>query len=105
MSPGWVVAQLAAAGLSGTVVNVSVTVAVVAIAAEFRASIAAAAATVVLLNVAMAFTMPLAGAWSARLGPRRLLAWAGLIVLGSSVLLSLAPNLFVREVNRFITRA
>jgi MFS family permease len=95
-----VVAQLAAAGLSGTVVNVSVTVAVVAIAAEFGASIAAAAATVVLLNVAMAFTMPLAGAWSARLGPRRLLAWAGLIVLGSSILLSLAPNLFVLAVAR-----
>jgi MFS family permease len=95
-----VVAQLAAAGLSGTVVNVSVTVAVVAIAAEFRASIAAAAATVVLLNVAMAFTMPLAGAWSARLGPRRLLAWAGLIVLASSILLSLAPNLFVLAVAR-----
>jgi len=95
-----VVAQLAAAGLSGTVVNVSVTVAVVAIAAEFGASIAAAAATVVLLNVAMAFTMPLAGAWSARLGPRRLLAWAGLIVLGSSILLSLAPNLFVLALAR-----
>lgn len=94
------VAQLAAAGLSGTVVNVSVTVAVVAIAAEFGASIAAAAATVVLLNVAMAFTMPLAGAWSARLGPRRLLAWAGLIVLGSSILLSFAPNLFVLAVAR-----
>ena len=99
-SSGWVVAQLAAAGLSGTVVNVSVTVAVVAIAAEFGASIAAAAATVVLLNVAMAFTMPLAGAWSARLGPRRLLAWAGLVVLGSSILLSFAPNLFVLAVAR-----
>jgi hypothetical protein len=95
-----VVAQLAAAGLSGTVVNVSVTVAVVAIAAEFGSSIATAAATVVLLNVAMAFTMPLAGAWSARLGPRQLLAGAGLIVLGSSILLSLAPNLFVLAVAR-----
>jgi MFS family permease len=90
-----VIAQLAASGLSGTVVNVSVTVAVAAIAAEFGASIAAAAATVVLLNVAMAFTMPLAGAWSARLGPRRLLAAAGVVVLGSSILLAFAPNLLV----------
>ena len=81
-------------------VNVSVTVAVAAIAAEFGASIAAAAATVVLLNVAMAFTMPLAGAWSARLGPRRLLAWAGLAVLGSSIVLSVAPNLLVLAVAR-----
>jgi MFS family permease len=95
-----VVAQLAAAGLSGTVVNVSVTVAVVAIAAEFAASIAVAAATVVLLNVAMAFTMPLAGAWSARLRPRRLLVWAGFVVLGSSALLSLAPSLLVLAVAR-----
>ena len=76
-------------------VNVSVTVAVAAIAAEFDASIAAAAATVVLLNVAMAFAMPLAGAWSARLGPRRLLIWAGVAVLGSSILLSVAPSLLV----------
>jgi hypothetical protein len=82
------------------VVNVSVTVAVAAIATEFGASIAEAAATVVLLNVAMAFTMPLAGAWSARLGPRRLLAGAGLTVLGSSILLALAPNLLVLAVAR-----
>lgn len=94
------VAQLAAAGLSSTVVNVSVTVAVAAIAADFDASIAAAAATVVLLNVAMAFTMPLAGAWSARLGPRRLLAAAGVVVLASSILLSLAPSLLVLAVAR-----
>lgn len=94
------IAELAAAGLSGTVVNVSVTVAVAAIATEFGASIAAATATVVLLNVAMAFTMPLAGAWSARLGPRRLLVWAGFVVLGSSILLSLAPNLLVLAVAR-----
>lgn len=89
-----------ASGLSGTVVNVSVTVAVVAIAAEFGASIAAAAATVVMLNVAMAFTMPLAGAWAARLGPRRLIVAAGVVVFGSSVLLSLAPNLAVLAIAR-----
>ncbi|HZB78822.1 MAG TPA: MFS transporter [Actinomycetota bacterium] len=89
-----------ASGLSGTVVNVSVTVAVVAIAAEFGASIAAAAATVIMLNVAMAFTMPLAGAWTARLGPRRLIVAAGVVVLGSSVLLSLAPNLALLAIAR-----
>jgi MFS family permease len=95
-----VVPELVAAGLSGTVVNVSVTVAVAAIAAEFNASIAAAAATVVMLNVAMAFTMPLAAAWTARLGPRRVLATAGVVVFGSSVLLSLAPNIAVLAVAR-----
>ncbi|HEX5936224.1 MAG TPA: MFS transporter [Actinomycetota bacterium] len=93
-------AELVAAGLSGTVVNVSVTVAVAAIAASFDASIATAAATVVMLNVAMAFTMPLAGVWAARLGPRRLIVTAGVLVFASSVLLSLSPNLVVLAIAR-----
>ena len=86
--------------MAGTVVNVSVTVAVVAIATEFAASIAAAAATVVMMNVAMAFAMPLAGVWSARLGPRRLIVLAGIVVFGSSVLLALAPNIAVLALAR-----
>ena len=76
------------------------TVAVVAIATEFAASIAAAAATVVMMNVAMAFAMPLAGVWSARLGPRRLIVLAGIVVFGSSVLLALAPNIAVLALAR-----
>lgn len=96
----WLTAELVVAGLSGTVVNTSVTVAVVAIAASFDASIATVAAIVVSLNVAMAFTMPLAGAASAWLGPRRLIAAAGLLVLGSSVMLSLAPSLLVLALAR-----
>ena len=93
-------AELVAAGRSGTVVNVSVTVAVAAIAASFDASIATAAATVVMLNVAMAFTMPLAGAWTARLGPRRLIVMAGALVFASSLLLSLSPDLVVLAIAR-----
>lgn len=58
------------------------------------------AATVVGLNVAMAFTMPLAGAWSAKLGPRRLLVGAGAGILVTSVLLSFAPNLVVLAIAR-----
>ena len=88
------------AGLSGTVVNTSVTVAVAAIAESFDASIAIVAAVVVLLNVAMAFTMPLAGAASEWIGPRRLIVIAGLLVLGASVMLSLAPNLAVLAIAR-----
>jgi predicted MFS family arabinose efflux permease len=82
------------------VVNTSVTVAVAAIAESFDASIAVVAAVVVLLNVAMAFTMPLAGAASAWLGPRRLIVIAGYLVFGASVMLSLAPNLAVLAVAR-----
>ena len=76
------------------------TVAVAAIADSFDASIATVAVVVVLLNVAMAFTMPLAGAASAWLGPRRLIVAAGLLVLGASVMLSLAPSLGVLAVAR-----
>jgi MFS transporter len=96
----WMTPELVVAGLSGTVVNTSVTVAVAAIAEEFDASIATVAATVVLLNVAMAFTMPLAGAASSWLGTRRLIVVAGVLVLGSSVTLSLAPSLGVLALAR-----
>lgn len=99
-SDRWIVLQLVASGLSGTVVNVSVTVAVAAIAAHFGASIAAAAATAVMLNVAMAFTMPLAGTWAARLGPRRLIVIAGSVVFASSALLAASPSLVVLAVAR-----
>ena len=92
--------ELVTSGLSGTVVNVSVTVAVAAIAAHFGASIAAAAATVVMLNVAMAFAMPLAGAWTARLGPRRLIVAAGAVVFASSIVLAVAPSLLVVAIAR-----
>ena len=98
--PAWIIAELSAAGLSGTVANVSVTVAVAAIARDLDASIAVTAATVVGLNVAMAFTMPLAGAWSARLGPRTLLIAAGAGLVISSLALSLAPNLLVLAIAR-----
>jgi DHA2 family methylenomycin A resistance protein-like MFS transporter len=95
-----VTAELAASGLSGTVVNVSVTVAVASIAADLGTPIATAAATVVVLNVAMAFTMPLAGVWSARLGSRRLLVGAGALAVASSIALSLSPNLLVLALAR-----
>jgi hypothetical protein len=81
-------------------VNTSVTVAVAAIAESFGASIALVAATVVLLNVAMAFTMPLAGAASARFGPRRLISVTGMLVLAASVVLSLAPSLTILAIAR-----
>ncbi|HET9310594.1 MAG TPA: MFS transporter [Actinomycetota bacterium] len=97
----WVTAELAVAGLSGTVVNTSATVAVAAIADSFDASIALVAAVVVLLNVAMAFTMPLAGAASARFGPRRLISVSGVLVLAASVLLSLSPSLTMVAIARF----
>jgi MFS family permease len=96
----WLTAELAVAGLSGTVVNASVTVAVAAIADSFGASIALVAAVVVLLNVAMAFTMPLAGAVSARFGPRRTISVSGVLVFGASALLSLAPTLTILAIAR-----
>lgn len=88
-------AELVLAGLTGTVINTSVTVAVVAIAEEFDTGIPTAAVLVVLLNVAMAFAMPFAGIAVRAFGPRRVLVGAAATVFGSSLLLSLSPNLFV----------
>lgn len=98
-------AELVFSALSGTVVNTSVTVAVAAIAEDFDAPVSSVAAVVVLLNVAMAFTMPLSGVASAWLGPRRLLIVAGIAVVGASVMLSLSPNLLVLGVARALQGA
>ena len=73
-------AELVFAGLAGTVVNTSVTVAMAAIADEFDASIASVAVTVLLLNVAMAFLMPLAGVAVRAFGSRRVLVATGSVV-------------------------
>lgn len=95
-------AELVCAGLAGTVINTSVTVAVAAIAQDVGASISHVAVLVVLLNVGMAFAMPLAGLAVRAIGSRAVLISAGLSVLGSSVLLSLAPNLFVLGLARLL---
>jgi MFS family permease len=86
-------AELVCAGLAGTVANTSVTVAVAGIAEDFDASISRVAVLVVLLNVAMAFAMPLSGIAVRAAGARRVVAGAGGAVLASSVLVSIAPNL------------
>lgn len=102
-SPGarpFLIAELACAGLTGTVINTSVTVSVAAIAEDFDASISDVALLVVLLNVAMAFAMPLAGVAVRAVGPRRLLVLVGAGVIGSSVAFSLSPNLAVLGVAR-----
>jgi MFS family permease len=88
------IAELVFAGLAGTVVNASVTVAVAAIAEDFDASVSDVAVVVVLLNVSMAFLMPLTGLAVRAFGSRRVLMAAGALVAASSVLLSLSPGLF-----------
>jgi len=93
-------AELVCAGLAGTVANTSVTVAITAVAEDFDASISGVAALVVLLNVAMAFVMPLSGIAVRAFGVRRVLVGAGGAVLASSLLLSLAPTLLVFGVAR-----
>lgn len=87
------IAELVFAGLAGTVVNSSVTVAVAAIAEDFDASVSDVAVVVVLLNVSMAFLMPLTGLAVRAFGSRRVLMAAGALVAASSLLLSLSPGL------------
>lgn len=81
------------------------TVAVAAIAEDFRASVAAVAAVVVLLNVAMAFVMPLVGLAVRALGSRRVLVGAGATLLCSSVVVAVAPGLPVLGLARFLQGA
>lgn len=96
----FLIAELACAGLTGTVINTSVTVAVVAIAEDFDVPVGRVAVLVVLLNVAMAFTMPLVGVVVRAFGSRRVLVAVGASVLASSLLLSMAPNLLVLGIAR-----
>lgn len=93
-------AELVCAGLAGTVVNTSVTVAVAAIADDFGASVSVTAVAVVLLNVGMAFLMPLAGLVNRAFGPRRVLVGSGIMALGSSLIVSASPNIVVLGIGR-----
>jgi MFS family permease len=93
------------AGLAGTVVNSSVTVAVAAIAQDFDASVSDVAVVVVLLNVSMAFLMPLTGLAVRAFGSRRVLMAAGALVAASSALLSLSPGLLALGIARVLQGA
>lgn len=79
----------------GTVANTSVTVAVAAIAHDLDVPISITAVTVVLLNVSMAYAMPMAGIVAHAIGSRRSLMASGLLLVGSSMLLAYSPNLTV----------
>lgn len=93
------------AGLAGTVVNSSVTVAVAAIAEDLDASVSDVAVVIVLLNVSMAFLMPLTGLAVRAFGSRRVLMGAGALVAVSSVLLSLSPGLVALAIARILQGA
>ena len=93
-------AELVFAGLAGTVVNTSVTVAIAAIADDLDASISSVAVTVLLLNVAMAFLMPLAGVAVRAFGSRRVLVATGSVVAIGSLLIAVAPSMAVLGVAR-----
>ena len=81
--------------------NTSVTVAIAAIADDFGASISHVAVTVLLLNVAMAFLMPLAGIAVRSFGSRRVLVITGSVVVVASIMVALAPGIVVLGVARF----
>lgn len=72
-----------------------------AIADDFGASISTVTVTVLLLNVAMAFLMPLAGVAVRRFGSRRLLVATGSLVALASLLVAVAPSVAVLAVARF----
>lgn len=93
---------LAVTALVGTVVNTSVTVAVAGIAQDLGAPLATTGVAVLLMNVSMAFLMPLAGLAAGRIGARETLVAAGVLVVVSTALLASADSLAMVAVGRLL---
>lgn len=96
---------LAIAGLVGTVVNTSVTVAVAEISRDLGEPLGHTGVAILLLNVSMAFLMPPAGLVAGRIGARETLIAAGVLVVASSLLLSSAHDLAMVGAGRVLQGA
>ena len=89
-----------AAGLGGTVTNVSVTVVASSLARSWDVPLSEVAVAVIALNVAMAFVMPVAGLTAGRYGMRRLLLIGGVTLGASTALLIFAQNTLLLTIGR-----
>ena len=89
-----------AAGLGGTVTNVSVTVVASSLATSWGVSLREVAVAVIALNVAMAFVMPMAGLTAGRYGMRRLLVIGGTTLGASTALLLFAQDTLLLTIGR-----
>jgi MFS transporter, DHA2 family, methylenomycin A resistance protein len=93
-------AVLFAAGLAGTVTNVSVTVVTSSLARQWDAPLATVAVAVLALNVAMAFVMPVAGLTAGRYGMRAVLVGGGCMLGASTILLLFADDVVILAIGR-----
>ena len=93
-------AVLFAAGIAGTVTNVSVTVVTSALAREWGVPLSTTAVAVLGLNVSMAFVMPIAGLVAGRRGMRAVLLGGGFVLGASTILLLFAQDVFVLAIGR-----
>jgi MFS family permease len=93
-------AVLVAAGIAGTVTNVSVTVVTSALALEWGVPLSTTAVAVLALNISMAFVMPIAGLLAGRQGMRAVLLGGGFVLGASTILLLFAQDLLVLAIGR-----
>lgn len=93
-------AVLFAAGIAGTVTNVSVTVVTSALALEWDVPLSTTAVAVLALNLSMAFVMPIAGLLAGRHGMRTVLLGGGIALAASTILLLFAQNVLVLTIGR-----
>jgi MFS family permease len=91
---------LFAAGMAGTVANVSVTVVTSSLAREWGLPLSQVAVAVLAQNVAMAFVMPVAGLTAGRYGMRALLILGGATLGVSTILLLFAQDLTLLTIGR-----
>lgn len=91
---------LFAAGLAGTVTNVSVTVVASPLAREWHVALSEVAVGVLALNISMAFVMPIAGLTAGRYGMRALLLVGGTTLSVSTILLLFADNTLLLTIGR-----
>lgn len=91
---------LFAAGLAGTVANVSVTVVTSSLARAWNVPLSEMAVAVLALNVAMAFVMPVAGLTAGRYGMGTVLLLGGSMLLASTILLLFAEDTIVLTIGR-----
>lgn len=91
---------LFAAGLAGTITNVSVTVVTSPLAREWQVDLSEVAVGVLALNISMAFVMPIAGLTAGRYGMRTLLLVGGTTLVASTVVLLFAEGTLLLTIGR-----
>jgi MFS transporter, DHA2 family, methylenomycin A resistance protein len=93
-------AVMVAAGIAGTVTNVSVTVVTSALTREWGVPLGTVAVAVLAINVSMALVMPIAGLVAGRYGMRAVLLAGGCVLGASSVLLLFAQDVVMLAIGR-----